>query len=87
MRNPLVYILRLDKWFSTWGSFGIFLGSRELINIFIVTSRFYISYMEPLFVVAKIIESPDKSESYFFIQNCDYDHYSTVAFASAQITL
>jgi len=40
-------------------------GSRELlIKIFIITSRFHISCMEPLFVVAKII-SPGKVIAYF----------------------
>jgi len=36
-----------------------FLGSRELlINVFIVASTFNISYVEPFFVVAKIIGLP-----------------------------
>jgi len=30
--------------------------------MFIITSRLYISYMEPLFVVAKIIGSPGKND-------------------------
>jgi len=44
--------------------------------------------MKPLFVVAKIIRSPGKNDSFFFIQSCfkcDYDHYSTVAFGNARI--
>jgi len=75
------------------GSFAFFLGSREvLIKILIISSIFYISYMEPLFVVAKIIRSPvlENMIAYFFIQNCfkcDYDHYSAVAFGNSRITL
>jgi len=37
----------LSQWFSTWGLFAFFLGARELlIIIFIISSLFYISYME-----------------------------------------
>jgi len=36
------------------------------MKIFIITSIFYISYMEPLFVVAKIIGSPGKNDSLLF---------------------
>jgi len=42
--------------------------------------------MEPLFVEAEIIVSPDKNDILLFHSSCfecDYDHYSTVAFASA----
>ena len=40
-----------------------FSGSRELlINIFTITFIFYISYMELLFVVAKIKGSPGKND-------------------------
>ena len=45
--------------------------------------------MEALFVVAKIVESPDKMIAYFFIQKwfkCDDDNYSTVAFGIIRIT-
>jgi len=58
------------------------------MKIFIITSRFFISYMEPLFVVAKIIRQT--MMAYLFIQNCfkcDYDHYSTIAFGNVRITL
>jgi len=68
MRN--IYGVRLDQWFSTWGSrlprgsFAIFLGPRNLlIKIFIIVFRFYISYMEPLFMVAKIVGSPGKNDN------------------------
>jgi len=63
----------LKQWFSTWGSrppsgsFARFLGSRELlIIIFMITSRLYTSYMEPLFVIAKIIGSLGKNDSLLF---------------------
>ena len=66
-------------------------GSRELlIKIFMITSRFYVSHIEPLFNVAKIIGSPGRNDSLFVIQNCfkcDDDRYSTVAFGNARITL
>jgi len=46
--------------------------------------------MEPLIVVAKIIGSPGKNDGLLFHSNCFkgyYDHYSTVAFGNARITL
>jgi len=36
------------------------------MKIFIITSGFYISYIEPLFVVARIIGSPGKNDSLIF---------------------
>ena len=45
--------------------------------MFIINSRFYISHVEALFVVAKIMESPGKMIAYCFIQNYfkrDHDH-------------
>ena len=42
----------------------------------------WISYMEPLFVVAKIIDHLEKIIAYFFIHNCfkcDYDHYEVLS--------
>ena len=69
-----------------WELFASILGSREiLIKIFIVASIFYISYMEPLFVLEKIIGSLCKNDSFCF--KYDYDHCSTVAFGNARITL
>jgi len=59
------------------------------MKIFIITSRFYILCMQPLFVVAKII-SPEKSDCLLFLQSCfkcDYDYNSTVVFGNARITL
>jgi len=44
--NPLVFNL------------GVVCDFSKVAKIFILISRFYISYMEPLFVVAKIIGSP-----------------------------
>jgi len=65
------------------GSFAFSVGPRELlIKIFMVTSIFYISYVEPLFVVAKIIDHVTKMIAYFFIHNCfkcDYDHYKALS--------
>jgi len=59
----------LGQWFSTWGSFAFFLGSRELlINILIITSTFWISYIGPLFVVVKIIELPGSSAVNKFVR-------------------
>jgi len=58
-----------------------------------IHNHFYIIYFvyEPLFVVAKIIGSFGKNDAlYFFIQNCfkcGYDHYSTVVFGNAGISL
>jgi len=47
-----------------------FLRSRELfINIFIITSTFYISYIEPLFVVVKIIGLPGSSTVNNFVRD------------------
>jgi len=61
----------LAQWFSTWDRLSFFEGSRELlIKMSIINSLFYISYMEPFFVIAKIIGSPGKMKAYFFIQNC-----------------
>ena len=69
----------LKQWFSTWGSIAIFLEVARASDKNIHISTFYISYMEPLFVVAKITASPGKMIAYFFIKNCfkcDFDHYS-----------
>jgi len=44
----------------------------------------------PIFVVVYIPDYPAKTIAYFFIQNSfkfDYDHYGTVAFGNARITL
>jgi len=41
-----------------------------LIKIFIVTSIFYFSYMEPPFFVAKIKDHLAKTLAYLFIRNC-----------------
>jgi len=43
-----------------------------MIKIFIIATRLYISYFEPLFArIVKIIGSPDKMmTAHFFIQNC-----------------
>jgi len=58
----LNFFFFLRQWFSTWVSFAFFVGSRELlINVFLITSIFYISYIEPLFAVAKIIGLPVSS--------------------------
>jgi len=50
----------------------VFLFSRGreklLINIFIIAFRFYISYMEPLFVIAKIIGLPGSSAVNNFVR-------------------
>jgi len=49
--------------------------------------------MEPLFGVPKIMGSPDKNDSllaafsFKIVFGCDYDHYSTVAFGIARMTL
>ena len=79
---------------SPWGRLPFFLGSRELlVKISIITSIFYMSYMEPLFGVPKIMGSPDKNDSllaafsFKIVFGCDYDHYSTVAFGIARMTL
>jgi len=63
----------LNQWFSTWWSqrpwrsFAISVGVvRASDKKFIITSRFYISYMEPLFIVAKIIGSPGRNDSLLF---------------------
>jgi len=48
-------------------SFAFFLVSRELLmKIFILTSILYISYVETLFVVAKIIGSPGTNDILLF---------------------
>jgi len=55
------------------------------MEILIITSRFYIPYMEALFHMAKIIRSSRKNDGLLFIQNWfayDYDHYSTRVFKS-----
>jgi len=55
-----------------------------------ITSIFFISYMETLFVVAKIIGSPGENNSLLFhskLLKWDYDHCSIVAFGNARITL
>jgi len=48
------------------------------MRIFVITSVLYISFVEPLFVVAKIIGSPGKNDFLLFsFKNCfkcDYDH-------------
>jgi len=85
---------RIVQWFSTWvatpwGSFAFFL-SELLIKLFMITCIFYISCMEPLFVVDKPVASPGKNDSLLFHSHCvkcDYNHCSTVAFGNAQITL
>jgi len=63
-----------------------FLGVvRASDKIFIISSIFYISYTEPLFVAAKIIASPGKNDSLLFhskLLKCGYDHCSTVAFGN-----
>ena len=69
----------LKQWFSTCGRdfrgghLPFFWGSRELlINIFIITSRFYILYMEPVFFIAKIIGSPGyNSRLHIYTKLCD----------------
>jgi len=49
---------------TPWGSFSFFLGSRELmIKIIIISSEFYLSYLEPLFAATKTIGTPDKTVS------------------------
>ena len=58
-----------------------------LIKTFIISSIFYISYMQPLVVVVKILGSPGKNDSLLFHSKmfyvwlwalqcftCDYDH-------------
>jgi len=52
------------------GSCFPFYRGREklLINIFKFTFRFYISYVEPLFVVAKIIGLPGSSAGNNFVR-------------------
>ena len=49
--------------FQPGGYFPVFCGSRDefLINIFIITSIFCISYMEPLFAVPKTVGLPGSS--------------------------
>jgi len=49
---------------------SLFQGSRVLlINIFIITSTFQISYIEPLFVVVKIIGLSGSSAVNNFVQD------------------
>jgi len=73
MVKSILVILGLDQWFPNWGRdsregrLPSFWRSRELlIKIFIIISRFYISYMEPLFILANIIGSSGKNESLLF---------------------
>jgi len=47
-----------------WRWFAIFLGvARASDKNILITSRFYISYIEPLFSAAKMIGSPRKNDS------------------------
>jgi len=57
-----------DCGFQSGGYFPVFCGSRDelLINIFIITSIFCISYMEPLFAVPKTVGLPGSSA----VNNC-----------------
>jgi len=56
----------LKQWFPTWGSFAFFYrvaraSAKNIHNFFY--STFYVSYIEPLFVVTEIIGSHDKNDS------------------------
>jgi len=79
------------QWFPTWGSFvflrGVARASDENIHKY-----FYISYSfyGTTFVVAKMIGSPDKNHTYFFIQNCfkcDYHHHHKILSVIMTITV
>jgi len=64
---------------TSWESFAIFLGVARASDKNIQNYKFYISYMEPLFVVVKIIGSPGKNDSlrlHSKFLKCDYDHHS-----------
>jgi len=82
------------------GSIAIFLGvtraSDNVHNFFYI----FISYMESLFVVGKMIGSPGKNDCLLLHSKllyvwlwpmqsfeCDYDLYTTVAFGNARINL
>ena len=50
-----------------WVSFAFFLGLRDvLMKIFIITSLFFISCIEPFFVVAKIINPSGENDGLLF---------------------
>ena len=50
------------------------------MKMFIITSILYISYVETLFVVAKIIGSPGTNDILLFYSKvCDYVHYEVLS--------
>jgi len=69
--------------FQPGGRLQFFWGSRVLlVKIFINSSEFHLSYLEPLFAVTKTIGSPGKTDSLLHHLNCfksDYEHYRVLS--------